>query len=178
MALIQDLIATYFPEPERDRASCIVIMESQFLVESPPSRLIDALTLLPGEMRAYMKDEGMIDCGQGEMHARSYGPFGLVDVCWDPAMNPASLFTPAQWALVKADMEWNIWGAAIVWSNGGWRAWSTCPSCDACDVTGGPILYPRGPVSQNGQILPARSGSPLLATATVAGLVLLGILDG
>ncbi len=151
---LQELIAVYFPEQERERALCIAQAEA---------------------VTAGVRDEGMVDWGQGLKPAKSYGPFALVDVCWDPAMNPASPFSPEQWANIL-DPNVNVWAASVVWSHGGWRSWTTCGACGACEVAGGPIPYPRGPIRvRSDVIIPGPPKLPLIIAGV--GLVALAVAD-
>lgn len=126
-------IQRYFPESEWGRANCVSLHECD------PSR--------DGYPATCIGDEGFIDCSGNptNIRAKSWGPFQILDACWNPDLNPNSPFTPQQWAKVL-DPNVNTWMASVIWSGGGWRAWSTCDYCDACQVRGGPIPYPRGPI--------------------------------
>lgn len=125
------LMQTYFPKEEWDRANCIANSECN------PSAV--------GYPNGCISDEGNINCGAGARLSHAYGVFKLLDSCWDPEMNPTSPFTPEQWAKV-IDPNYNTWMASVIWSRYGWRAWTTCETCAACDIPGGPIPHPRGPV--------------------------------
>ncbi len=163
---LRNLIDRYFPEQERANALCIAAAEWPVEIGGSPS-------LMPPR-DILVRDEGMLDCGQGLKPAKAYGPFALLDVCWDPALNPDSLFSSAQWASIL-DPNVNVWAASVVWSHGGWRSWTTCAACGACEVTGGPIPYPRGPV-QVRQPLQSSAG-PILVGVAGVGLVALVIAD-
>ena len=127
------LIRRYFPESQWVAAECIAEKES-----------VSGDNTLPyGGIRS----EGWMTCGTDPTprEAKSYGLFAILDVCYDPAMNPDSPFTSYQWQAVLDDNV-NTWMASIIWSNAGWRAWTSCPECNCCDVLGEPIPYPRGPI--------------------------------
>lgn len=126
-------VQRYFPIAEWERAECVIEQEC------PSSS--------PGWPYSCVREEGLMSCGTDPTprQAHAYGMFGLLDVCYDPAANPGSPFTPYQWMNVL-DPNVNAWMASIIWSYAGWRAWTTCPGCNACDVLGEPVPYPRGPV--------------------------------
>lgn len=179
-----NLIQTYLPTSQWANANCISLAECD-----------PASPIYPN----CVKDEGGIICGPAQGPAKSYGLFGLLDVCWDPALNPQSPFTADQWAKVL-DPNVNTWMASVVWSINGWRAWTTCSQCldcppcvystppclapcggNLCAVPGGPIPYPRGPLP--GPLPPPVAPSfglwELLGVGlAVAGLAYLGHKDG
>jgi len=125
------LIERYFPASVWDDAECISTHECS------PDRA--------GYPQSCVGDEGLISCGHGPQQARSWGPMQILDACWSPYMNPNSPFTPAQWGMVL-DPNVNFWMASVIYSRSGLGAWTTCGVCNACDVTGGPIPHPDGPV--------------------------------
>lgn len=128
-----NLIQVYFPPDQWDNADIISVHECS------PDR-----SGFPGSC---VGPEGYIDCaGMRTTDFRSsYGPFQVFESCWNPAMNPRSPFTPAQWAQVL-DPNMNIWMASVIWSSGGWGMWGTCGALNLCGVPGGPIPHPEGPV--------------------------------
>ena len=136
------LIHRYFPASEWDAAECIIGQECPEDISGWPYGCI--------------RYQGWMTCGTDPTprEARAYGMFGILDVCYDPAMNPESPFTPYQWQAVL-DPNVNTWMASVIWSNAGWRAWTSCPACNCCDVLGEPIPYPRVPLTsyQNQQRL-------------------------
>jgi hypothetical protein len=151
------LIKLYFPQPEWDRAECIAALECD------PS--------VPGYPVSCVSSEGEIDCGAGPQDSHAFGIFKLLDSCYNPIMNPASPFTLQQWSQVM-DPNYNVWMASIIWSKYGWRAWTVCETCAACDIPGGPIPYPRGPVEG------VKSGANwLLLLGAAAGIVGMVIVD-
>ena len=126
------LIQRYFPSAQWEIANCLS------LAECCPDRQDYPHCVTP---------QGSVVCG-GEpvTNASSYGLFGLVDACWNPAMNASSPFTPAQWAQVL-DPEMNTWMASVVYSLQGWSAWTSCSSCpDSCTNPGPPPAGERWPV--------------------------------
>lgn len=124
-----NLIQKYFPPSEWDRADCISA------VECPSTRA--------GYPKSCVASQGLIACGSaGAVQSYSYGPFQILDACWNPALNPTSPFTREQWARVL-DPEMNTWMASVIWSIGGWSMWTVCGSCDACTVPGGKIPLPN-----------------------------------
>ena len=128
-----DLIRLYFPPSEWARANCIANNECS------PDRV--------GFPETCVGEEGLIDCcGLGAVQARSWGPFQILDACWNPDMPNYSPFTREQWAEVL-DPNVNTWMASVIWSRSGWGAWTTCGLCEACGVAGGDIPYPNGPIS-------------------------------
>lgn len=165
--LVEPYIRRYLPPSEWERARCITRRECN------PGR--------EGYPESCVAEEGMIDCGNGVVRARSWGPFQILDACWNPAMNPRSPFTREHWAKVL-DPNVNTWMASVIWSSSGWRAWTTCAGCEVCGVTGGPIPYPRGPV-EDAEIPPTppqpHDGEPsmivplIFGAALVAGAVVL-----
>lgn len=125
---LEELVHRYFPQEQWANALCVARAECSEGAEYPAN---------------CVKHVGGIQCGQSSGDATAYGPFGLLDVCWDPDLNTDSPFTTAQWANVM-DLEMNVWMASIIWSRHGFRAWTTCEGCNVCSVPGGPIPYPRG----------------------------------
>ncbi|RJQ43377.1 MAG: hypothetical protein C4534_08245 [Gaiellales bacterium] len=126
-------IQRYFPAEQWENADCISTHECS------PSR--------EGYPESCIGFEGYIDCaGRPTADPRySYGPFQIFESCWDPGKNPNSPFTPEQWSQVL-DPNVNTWMASVIWSRSGWSAWSTCHGCGVCDVQGGAIPYPDGPI--------------------------------
>lgn len=125
-------IQHYFPPSEWERARCIAWNECPWDMTNWPN--------------SCETPSGVHSCGQSQsQNSTTYGPFMLMDVCWNPDLNPGSPFTAEQWAQVKDPMV-NTWMASVIWSASGWRAWTTCSDCPGtCTVTGTPIPYPRGP---------------------------------
>ena len=149
------LIQRYFPPEQWEVADCISTNE--------------CLEDTPGYPECIV-DEGLIDCGFGPVEARSWGLFRILDACWSPELFPDSPFTPKQWEQVL-DPNVNTWMASVIWERTGWRAWTTCELCEACDIPGGPIPYPRGPLTE-------AHIHPLLPLAGIlAGFVGLAVLD-
>lgn len=135
------LVQRYFPLSEWVRAECIIEQECPSSQASWPYSCIQA--------------KGWMTCGPNPTprQASAYGMFGILDVCYDPALNPDSPFTAEQWQRVL-DPNMNAWMASIIWSNAGWRAWTTCEACTACDVLGEPVPYPRGPIEEASSEVP------------------------
>jgi hypothetical protein len=158
------LVSLYFPGSEYDRAWCIATREC------PPTPMPQSGIQFP----ECVKDEGLIDCGAGPVQAKSWGVFGILDACWDPSLNPDSPFTPELWSRVL-EPNVNVWMASVIWSANGWRAWTSCEPCNACDVMGGPIPYPRGPV-EDVERLPSLA-RPLVLVGLGAAFVGLAIAD-
>ncbi len=156
MATLEQAIRAYFPESEWDRALCIATHECS------PSR-----ERWPESCVGY---EGYIDCsGRPTSDPRySFGPFQIFESCWDPGRNASSPFTPEHWAKVL-DINVNTWMASVIWSRSGWRAWSTCVYCEACDIQGGAIPHPEGPIALEPPPPPPPVGS-------IAGVFLVGIM--
>lgn len=128
------LIERYFPASAQDDAECIAGRECD------PMRA--------GYPQSCVADEGVISCNPNTLpylQSYSYGPMQILDACWSPYRNPASPFTPEQWGMVL-DPNVNIWMASVIWSRRGFAAWTTCGACGVCDVPGGAIPYPDGPV--------------------------------
>jgi len=121
------LIQRYFPPEQWPAADCITMAEC------------------PSQDPIQVVDQGQIDCGVGGVAARAWGLFGILDACWDPALKPTSPFTQEQWAQVL-DPNVNTWMASVIWSRSGWGVWTTCADCQVCDVVGGTIPHPEGPV--------------------------------
>lgn len=141
-----DLIRLYFPPGEHERANSV------------------ALTECPTGDPLQVRDEGWVDCGQGQREAKSYGVFRLLDVCFDPALSPESPFTVEQWAR-RLDPNVNVWMASVVFSRYGWRAWTSCGEAEACEYAGLPIPYPRGPEAD----LPGAGGLVWLGALALGG---------
>ena len=97
--VMKSLIAEYFPADQVEEATCILN------AECPPGS--------DGWPASCVAGQGQVDCGAGLRDAAAYGPFGLLDTCFDPAMNPTSPFTPEQWAMVL-DPNVNTWMASVV----------------------------------------------------------------
>jgi len=145
------LIQKYFPESEWDRADCIAAIEC---VAGP----------------CQSSDKGLVDCGgPGPVYAKAWGVFGILDACWSPYYNPSSPFTRDEWDHVL-DPEYNVWMASVIWSLGGWKVWTTCSECNACDIPGGPVPCPGGPLSC---LPPPQEGAGMVAPLLL-GLVFLG----
>ncbi len=143
-------IRMYFPPSEWERANCITLKENG--AQDP----------------AAIGEEGLIDCGQGAVQARSWGLFQILDACWNPELNPNSPFTAAQWALVT-DPNVNVWMASIIWKRSGWNAWTTCSYCDCCNLPyDEPIPHPEGPVPPT--VIPPEIVKPAGAGVAVFGL--------
>ena len=154
------LIKRYFPPEQWEIADCISRRECS------PDR--------QGYPESCVGDEGWINCGHGPVAAHSWGIFQILDACWNPDMNPNSPFTAEHWAQVL-DPNVNTWMASIIWERSGWRAWTTCDFCDACDIVGGPIPYPRGPVyDDDGPVIPT-PGAGLGVAPAFLGISLVGI---
>jgi len=159
------LIQEYFPEEEWNNAGCIVNNEC------PPGE--------PGYPESCIRDIGPAACLSVQSdNARAWGPFGLLDICWHPSVNPASPFTQELWAKVL-DPNVNVWMASVIWSAYGWAAWTTCGECTVCGTAGGTIPHPDGPLpSLSPPPPPPVEGSSgmapvLIGLAVVVGLVLL-----
>jgi len=152
---IGQLIRTYFPEGAWGDAACIVSHECPPTTEAYPAGCV--------------KEIGRYLCGGVEMAARAWGPFGLLDVCWDPAVQSASPFTSEQWGRVL-DPNYNVWMASRIWSQYGWQVWSTFNQCGIQSTQpGGAIPHPNGP-------LPELSGLP--ANGTPGGFETVTLLVG
>ena len=177
------LIQTYFPPEQVANAACILAAETAAWANvcgaDPASCVVDL-----GNFSCYPD--------QPVQPAKAYGLYKIVDLCWDPAKAGVHTpFTASDWAQIL-DPNTNVWAASVVWSIAGWRAWTTCsqcadcPSCVAatppcalpcggslCDVPGGPIPYPRAPLSN--PLAPAPSApSPYLAFGVI-GVLLAGL---
>jgi hypothetical protein len=124
-------IQAYFPREQWEIADCIQVKECSPTREGYPDSCV--------------AEEGLVDCGHGPVQARSWGIFQILDACWNPALNPDSPFSPQAWAQVM-DPNVNTWMASVIWSRGGWGAWTTCSLCDACSIPGGAIPHPDGPL--------------------------------
>lgn len=148
-----DLIRLYFPPSEWTRANCIANNECS------PDRV--------GYPQSCVGDEGLTDCGHGAVQSRSWGPFQILDSCWNPDLNPDSPFTSEQWTMVL-DPNVNTWMASVIWSRSGWGAWTSCGLCEACSVVGSAIPYPNGPVSLT--VIPPEIVKPPGAGPAVFGL--------
>jgi len=111
-------------------------------------------------------DSAVVDAPQ------SYGVFGLLDVCWDPAINPLSP-VPAEWWARRMEPEVNTWIASLIWASGGWRSWTTAEAtgCNIASVPGGPIPYPRNPT----ELMSYDTGASDGLLALIVGVVTLGI---
>jgi len=134
MADLWELIQTYFPEREWQNALCMAKAECGSATPCYPQACVTA--------------QGLIQCGDGQaVEARAWGPFQILDACWNPALNPASPFTAAQWAQVL-DPNVNVWMASAIWSASGWEAWTTCNECKLCQSLPGDIPYPDGPLPE------------------------------
>lgn len=166
-------VRTYFPEPQWAPALAVAYCECA----SGLSGAVQTRATWPTDCHTPV---GPLDCGFGSQQATKYGPFGLVDACWDPQLNARSPFTPDEWARVT-DVACNTWMASIVWSINGWRAWSTCDAAgsllnfDVCGVPGGPIPHPRHMVGLFGTsagLLPV--GIVVGAIAGIVGLAVAG----
>jgi hypothetical protein len=162
-----DLIRLYFPSSEWERANCIANEECS------PDRV--------GYPETCIGDEGLTDCGHGAVQSRSWGPFQILDSCWNPDLNPNSPFTHEQWAMVL-DPNVNTWMASVIWSRSGWGAWTTCGLCEACNLPyDTPIPYPNGPVSPQdivvADIITAAGAGPAVfgLGALIIGLMLLPV---
>lgn len=151
------LIQIYFPPDQWENADCI---SSE---ECPPDWV--------GYPGTCIGEEGMVKCGEVVGQARSWGVFQILDVCWSPYMNPASPFTEDQWDQVM-DPEVNTWMASVIWASNGWSPWTKCSDCNVCQVPGGDIPHPEGPVTT-----PPGYEPPVIISPEVArgGMIALGI---
>lgn len=151
------LIQRYFPPAEHERANCIQ------LAECCPD---DA-----GFPTSCVRPIGAVDCGGLVVqNAVAYGIFGILDACWNPALNQGSPFTAAIWSQVM-DPEVNTWMASVIWSRNGWGVWTTCGKCDACVNPGPPptgatypIPFPDGPATS---LPPSTMQSALVPIAVI-----------
>ncbi len=124
------LVQEYFPSDQWDKAQCILAHECQVPMGEPCAVAV-----------------GPYECGSVTGDGIAYGPFGLLDLCWDPALNPDSPFSREAWCAVM-DPNVNVWMASVIWSMYGWIAWTTCPQCGPCDTTpGGAIPHPERPLT-------------------------------
>ena len=188
------LIQGYFPAEQWANALCLLTNEIDESLQACPN--------IPPEQCA--KDLGVASCysDQTPIPATAYGLFGIVDVCWSPALaGNETPFTKDDWQhLTSNDPNWQVWAASVVYSIGGWRAWSTCSACldcpgcltlnppcaapcdnrSICEVYGLPIPYPRAPL-----VPPPGCGAPPggtpgptvpVAVAVAVPLVGLGLL--
>lgn len=156
LALIQE----YFPEAAWNDAQCI--LEQECPLASPQWQT------------GCIVPVGGYYCGSVETaNAKAWGPFGLLDICWNPSLNPDSPFGGDLWAMVR-DPNVNTWMASKVWSLYGWGAWDTCPRCGICDTApGGAIPHPDGPINVE---IPPAEGLPLpLILLGAAALGLAGL---
>lgn len=126
MGAYTSLVHVYFPPDEWVRAECVSGREC------PPGT--------PSYPRC-VQDAGMVMGPSGRLApGRAYGLFGLLDLFYDPRKNPLSPLTEGQWNTIL-DPNMNTWAAATIWSRYGWRAWSDCAGCVACEVPGGAIPH-------------------------------------
>ena len=147
------LIQRYFPPEEWEHAACISA------AECPPGS--------SGYPASCTRNAGVLQCGAGMpyVNASAYGLFGILDACWDPAVNLDSPFTHELWAR-RLEPEVNTWMASVIWSRSGWRAWTSCADCRLCDFRGGAIPFPRGP---------DEGLAPTLGAPLTGGQILLGL---
>lgn len=152
------LISLYFPADQVPNATCI--LETETLLRAPEcgSTPPESCVVSIPDMSCYS--------GQAVQPAKAYGLYGIVDVCWNPALAGSNTpFTADEWAKVL-DPNYNVWMASVIFSIAGWRAWTTCPACPncppcvyanppcliacslgICSVAGEPVPYPRGPTT-------------------------------
>jgi len=156
---IGQLIRTYFPEGAWGDADCIMRNECPPTSQAYPAGCV--------------REIGRYFCNGVELMARAWGPFGLLDACWDPAVQPDSPFTPDQWARVL-DPNYNVWMASRIWSQYGWTVWTTFNQCGIVGVNpGGDIPHPEGPVPELSGVVPIGT---MAGTATLfLGAAALGI---
>ena len=78
-------IQRYFPREQWENANCISVAECSPDQEGYPNTCESPV-------------QGPLQCGDSPTVdlPKSYGVFGLLDVCWDPAINPLSP-VPAEW---------------------------------------------------------------------------------
>lgn len=157
---IGQLIRAYFPEGAWGNADCIMQHECPPTSEAYPAGCV--------------KEIGVYRCNSVEMPARAWGPFGLLDVCWDPAVQALSPFTPDQWSRVL-DPNYNVWMASRIWSEHGWTVWTTFNQCHILDIgPGGAIPHPAGPLPELSGY-PPRGDAAFEVGTLLAGGIALGI---
>ena len=146
-------IQRYFPSDQWENAACISLAE------------------VPTDAPGYpdvVRSVGPIECaGVAVEDAQAYGIFGILDVCYDPAISLTSPFPQHYWDRVL-DPNVNTWMAALIWSINGWEAWTTCASCNVCDVDGTIVPHPRHPVEEGLNPIVVGAGVAVLGGLLVA----------